>query len=1197
MVEPDESTDGAQPAAGATPSAQTLPEAFTATLPEPFTATLAEPVTALGEPFVPAAAPIGQTLPEPHAPTLKDAAAQVGVLPAEGEVTREQPGRYQVKRVFGRGGMSVVYLAHDRHVGRDVALKQLLPRPVEAKKGASHYNARFLREARVTGQLEHPGIVPVYEVGQREDGSQYYTQKLIRGRTLLAAILAAKSLPERLELLKHFVDLCQAMAYAHAMGVVHRDLKPENVMVGAFGETVVLDWGLAKVRGQPDARQGELDAKKMLRDANLGETLDGSVMGTPSYMSPEQARGDLALIDEVSDVFCLGAILFEILTGRPPYLGKDVSALLAKTVSEPVPDVATVQKDAPPELCAIANRALQAERGRRYASAKELAAEVLAWMSGTRVAAYEYSSLELLRKFVQRNRLASAVAAAALVLLIAASGWIARDSRLAAKNLVLARANLAGALLEKAHAAAQAARWSTAAALFAASRTQRDSLEAQWGAAIAEGRAVRPLLVIAPGAGEAWAVRLVQRDGLPAIAAAFEDGTVRLYDARDGAELWKARAHEGAATALAEIPPRAAPARDRTAPQLSAPQGATIASAGSDGAVRFWDLRTGAPRGEGEPGFRASTGGSEVLALAASPDGTLLAAGSLDGYVRLWGAGATAPIAAVKATAQEELGVSAVAFSSDGKLLASAAEDGAARLFQVPTLAVALQIASGVEALDALALSPDGSELATGARDGSIHLYWIDRGAQPDRSTLQPDRSTVQPDRSAPQPAAGGALAAPLSAEARGELKGNDRIIESLAFSPDGARLASASWDSTALIWDPETGQKLARIDGDRRGLTGVAFSSDGERLATSSVDGTVRLFGLPPRPTVLRPGADVRAAVFSPDGEYVATADEGGAVLLWDRKSGALADELDRHDDEVRTLAFSPDGKWLASGDGAGLLRVDDVRTRTPRLILHHEGAVNWAEFSPDGRTLATACEDGAAHLWDVGTGRELFRLAHPERVRGVSFSTDGTRLATACADRRVRIWDPAKGTLLQTLEGHSGKVRVVAWSPDGSMLASAGSDEQILLWSMPRGALAGVLRGHEGLVRTLVFSRRKQEQVLISASADRTVRFWDLPSRTEIATFAERDRELLGAWLSPDGGSLAVAGRDRRVEILPIPDPSAAPAPDDQLALLLARYQLTLTGVSIADAAAHAPAPPRQPTKRKSHRAHQRQPRQPGR
>ena len=1063
------------------------------------------------------------TLPEPIAPTVSDEAAQAGVLPAGGEVTREQPGRYLVKRVFGRGGMSVVYLVHDHHVGRDVALKQML-RPAGASTSApSHYSARFLREARVTGQLEHPGIVPVYEVGQREDGSQYYTQKLIRGRTLLAAILDADSLRQRLELVKHFVDLCQAMAYAHSMGVIHRDLKPENVMVGEFGETVVLDWGLAKVRGQPDVREGDLDAKKMLLGAHLGETLAGSVMGTPSYMSPEQARGELGLIDEVSDVFCLGAILFEILTGRPPYQGRDVSALLAKTISEPVPAVATVQKDAPRELCAIADRALRAERGERYASAKELAAEVLAWMSGARVAAYEYSSLELVQKFVRRNKLASGVAAAALVLLAAATIWIARDSRLAAKNLLLARANLAGALLEKAHAAGHEARWSTAAALFAASRTQRDSLEAQWGAAIAESRAVVPLLRIAPDAGPAWAVQLVQREGTPALAVAFEDGTVRLYDARTSAELWRARAHQGAATALATIPARS-----------------EIASAGSDGAVRFWDLRTGAPRGENE------RTGSEVLTLAASPDGSLLAAGSLDGYVRLWGAGPGAPIAALKGTAEDDSGVSAVAFSSDGKLLASAAEDGTARLFQVPSLKILLRTAPGTEALDALALSPDGALLATGARDGSIHLFGL--SALPPAGPSDPSTQF---------------LAAP-----RGELSGSERSIEGLAFSPDGLLLASASWDSTALVWEAGTGRQLARIDGDGRGLSSIAFSSDGLRLAISSTDGSARVFGLPPRPLLLRHEAAVRAAVFSPDGTLIATADEDGRVQLWDRKSGALANSLIRHDSSVRTLAFSPNGALLASGDGEGLARVDELGTRTPLLVLHHKGAVNQVDFSPDGRTLATASEDGAAHLWDLGTGRELFRLEHKERVRGVAFSPDGTRLATACADQRVRIWNPATGALLQTLEGQEGKVRVVAWSPDGSMLASGGSDEQILLWSMPAGAPAGVLRGHQGLVRTLVFSR--DGHLLISASADRTVRFWDVPSRSEVATFSERERELLGAWLSPDGGSLAVAGRDDRVEVLAVPDIASAPAPDDQLALLLSRYQLALTGISITDAAA---------------------------
>ena len=200
----------------------------------------------------------------------------------------------------------------DEHIGRDVALKELL------RNDTNRVAMRFLREARVTGQLEHPNIVPVYEIGRRPDGALYYTMKLVKGLTLAAALKKCRSLSDRLALLPHFHDLCNAVAYAHHRGVIHRDLKPENVMVGEFGETVVLDWGVAKVRGTADlpAEGGE--------GMDSGGTLAGTVLGTPAYMSPEQAGGEVENIDERSDVWGLGAVLFRSSqvtrrsTGRAP---------------------------------------------------------------------------------------------------------------------------------------------------------------------------------------------------------------------------------------------------------------------------------------------------------------------------------------------------------------------------------------------------------------------------------------------------------------------------------------------------------------------------------------------------------------------------------------------------------------------------------------------------------------------------------------------------------------------------------------------------------------------------------------------------------------------------------------------------------------------------------------------------------------
>jgi hypothetical protein len=346
----------------------------------------------------------------------------------------EGRGRYTVTHLHAQGGIGQVWRAEDSDLGRPVALKEVRP----DRAATAEVLARFLDEARITGQLEHPGIVPVYELFKGgPDGRPFYTMRFVRGRTLTEAAASyhrrraageAGALELR-ELLNAFVAVCNAVAYAHSRGVIHRDLKGRNVVLGDFGEVMVLDWGLAKVAGPPDESKNPVTPGQ---EGSRDETHQGQVLGTPAYMPPEQAEGRLQAIDERSDVYGLGAILYDILTGRPPFEGVDSQQILQRVIHD-TPDrprslVATV----PAALEAVCLKALAKEPSGRYASATELAAEVRHWLAGEPVTAYPEPWTTRARRWMGRHRILVTASAAALLVAVVS---------LAAATVVLAEAN------------------------------------------------------------------------------------------------------------------------------------------------------------------------------------------------------------------------------------------------------------------------------------------------------------------------------------------------------------------------------------------------------------------------------------------------------------------------------------------------------------------------------------------------------------------------------------------------------------------------------------------------------------------------------------------------------------------------------------------------------------------------------------
>ncbi len=288
--------------------------------------------------------------------------------PPETVTASEDAGRFELQTEIGRGGMGRVVQAVDRQFSRSVAIKEL------SGPGGKNARIRFAREALVTGNLEHPGIPPVYARGVRPNGTPWYAMRLVRGRTFAAALATTSTLESRLALLPALIATAHTLGYAHSRGVIHRDVKPDNIVLGPFGEAVLLDWGIAKARGFSIGDEGESPAP-----SSATHTLHGAVMGTPQYMAPEQARGED--VDERTDVFALGALLYELLTGRSPYGGTDAREVLALAITAAPAPVATLQADAPPELIAVCERAMSAAPAGRYANASAVALAMEAVLS------------------------------------------------------------------------------------------------------------------------------------------------------------------------------------------------------------------------------------------------------------------------------------------------------------------------------------------------------------------------------------------------------------------------------------------------------------------------------------------------------------------------------------------------------------------------------------------------------------------------------------------------------------------------------------------------------------------------------------------------------------------------------------------------------------------------------------------------
>ena len=938
--------------------------------------------------------------------------------------TPETPGRYELKREFGRGGQSSVWLALDRHIGRDVAFKQLLPQASDPRPGASQVVSamaiRFLREARITGQLEHPSIVPVYEVGKRPDGSLYYTQKLVRGRTFTAALQEQKTLRERLSMLEHFIDLCQAIAYAHKRGVIHRDIKPDNVMVGEFGETVVLDWGLAKQLGAPQALEDQED---------LAKTQEGDIMGTPAYMSPEQAQGRKREVDAQSDIWSLGAVLYEILTGQAPFVGRNLMQMIIAVTKDPITPPQEIEPKVPPELAAIAMTALTRDRSKRYASALDLIRDVEAWRSGARVEVYRYTPWGTAARWLRKNR---AVAITALCVLLALA---VGSLRVGLENRV-ARRNLAQALLEKADASSRSLEWGKAAVYSAAAREEDDTAEARFRAAHRGPVEIEPLTrVQLPGPVDRLAL---SPDG-QLLAVALTGMGVHLVDGK-GQDLH-----------ALEVPP------EQVGELTFSPDGALLVVA-SGSRILVFNSQSGEQ-------VTAIEGPGQVEQVAFSADGGRMAAAT-GRSVRLYDVATWSQLAQLDGHQGQVRGV---AFAPDQSGVASSGDDGTLRFWspipQRPGQHIDMKLVRGIghAAVSRLAFAPIGRVLVPASTDGTVRFFDLDNGGQQTR--IATNQGPLLDLAAAPQ----GLFAAlgqdntvvfvdTLSQSEVARLEGDDATT-AVAISADAGRFASANRDGKLRLWRVTPGARIFGFEptpGFGSALA-VAFSTSGKQVAAGDIAGHIQLWEAAngKRTSAMNlPQGPVVALAWSPNGNLLAAAGPDDLVSLFDITTSQRS-TLDGHQGPVRALAFSPDGKTLASVGQDGQIHLWDPAAQTQRATINASPSPLYAvTFSRDGKLLGAAGEDRLIHVYDAKTKKPTHKIEpSPDVILSIAFSPHNSIVAAAGRDQAVRTFHISNGRARAVWNGHGARIHSIAFAPDGELLASASADGSIRLWDVYTG------------------------------------------------------------------------------------------------------------------------------------------------
>ncbi len=1028
---------------------------------------------------------------------------------------------YELLSLLGQGGMGVVYSAKQSSIARTVAVKMLKPgddKSGSGSQGTSDQRDKFISEAVITGELEHPNIVPIYDLGANDEGALFYSMKRVKG-TPWDEVIKEKSLSENIGILTRVAD---AVAFAHANGVVHRDLKPENVMLGDYGEVLVMDWGLARVTD-------------VFPSANSVYQAD-SLGGTPAYMSPEMARGPVEAIDQRSDIYLLGAILYEVIGGQPPHTGKDVMACLQAAAKNRIEEI-----DYEGELKTIALNAMQGDPDDRYQTVKEFQEAINVYLA--------HSESIILSENAERN-LEAARSSGDYELYSKALYGFEEALTLWSEN-AHALDMLTRSRIEYATKAYEKEDYDLAASLLEPSDQGLEDHSLERADAAEEVETLRESITKAQATRNARLRRLrdLRRLAIGLIAIVLGLGSYSYYEIsrqkaeavtqRDIAEKQKARAEKN--EAVAELNAEEAKKQEEIAIEQ--------AKAARDAEKKEKEQKEFAQEQE--------TLAKKNAELARKNESKAKAAKAIAEQAQENEAYA-AYVARIGLAAEK---IEENAFREAVALLDACPQE--LRHWEWGRLRYLCEMSDRVDnvgaPVDQVVYSPNGMQYASADWFGNVtvrdaktgEMVWQQTPSQYVHSVAySPDGRRLA--------AAGSDQVARIYDTASGdlilELRGHEDAILSIDYSPDGQYLSTGGYDETVRIWNAENGKALQILRGHTWWVWSTEFSPDGTLIVTTGQDGRAVVWKQSPEgftrsSEFIGHEGPIYDAAFSPDGKLVATAGFDGVICLWypsDTTGSDLArridgfvdeathEELHGHTGPVRSVAFDPTGEYLLSGSQDNSLRLWDLDDESSQALRGHGGRVFSVAFSPNGERGLSAGHDHQIRHWALATYRESVALqtgslrGHQDAILAAHFSNDGSQVVTASRDRSAKLWDVATTNPIQSFaEGHAFLTSSALMVDSGRTLITSAGDNTARVWDVATGTERFLL-SETG--RSAALAADPAGEWVVTGGSQGSCRWWD--AKSGLMLQEEKHAEEVTAIAVSRDGHLTATG-DHRGEI----------------------------------------------------------------